>query len=152
TLGVESPDASLRFELVLMVRQRIKPSGSGLERDAAVKRHLLPIGKRARQLRDAIKALLSLEGAAAADSIRLAWSPGLDDAFGAAERLLEIVENVPKSKGGIPADIERDVMMVRLARIYEHATGKRPGVTRDFLDGTYSGNFFRIAKLVEAAT
>ena len=80
----------------------------------------------------------------------------LDDLCEKLDALSAFLEKHKKSKGGRPASVAWKSLMLRLAAIYEDATGKEPTVTenehRAEADERYDGAFIRVATLVDRAT
>jgi hypothetical protein len=64
---------------------------------------------------------------------------------------LSVTENFDKNKGGRPPDVEYGILMDRVIDIFQLATGRQAGVTWDWHECTFAGEFFRIAELVDAA-
>ena len=160
-LGAASPDASLRFELALAISKCAESRGQGQARPAVVSSRLKTIHTSAQQLRGAVKGLMLDETAEAAEIAIMLMGAGLDlsssdwDAFvDTLDTLATATTNVPQSKGGRPPEnVDRAVMLTRIGAIYHERTGRRPTVTAppDRDGGVFSGDFFRIAALVDQA-
>jgi hypothetical protein len=115
----------------------------------------------ARSLRDVLDFLLVSDdrGDGAASDVRLSLiSVGVNE-VGVSQELEKIVSITEKAmaekrKGGRPREnIELEVLMTRVARMFETATERKAAITTSRYPDRdrYSGDFFRLAELVDIA-
>lgn len=159
-LGKCSPDEGLRDDLAWALwkyaRGKASQDGALPELPSRVRRYIESLDKTARPLHDA---LAKLEDAyvcddAAAHTVALMLATAGIDAqrvLGQLETILSVTENFDKNKGGRPPDVEYGILMDRVIDIFQLATGRQAGVTWDWHECTFTGEFFRIAELVDAA-
>jgi len=74
------------------------------------------------------------------------------EAKSAPSLILSVTENVDKSKGGRPPDVEYWVLIERVVDIFQLATGREVVIPSwNPNERIFSGDFFRLAELVDAA-
>jgi hypothetical protein len=155
-LGKSSPDKGLRDDLALALwhyaRGKANQDGTLPERPSDLPRYVESLGETARRLHDMLAKGHYAEYAAANTAVIMLEAAGVD-----VGRLLEQLNvilsaiDVDKSKGGRPPDVEYKVLMDRVVDIFQLATGRRATVTADRVIGKFSGKFFRVAELTDAA-
>jgi hypothetical protein len=159
-LGKHSPDEDLRNDLTLTLwkyaRGKAGQDGSLLESPSQVRRYIKSLDKSARQLRDALVKLEDAyicDDAAAHTTVITLAAAGIDahKVLEQLEAILSVTENADKSAGGRPPDVEYGLLMGRVIYIFQRATGRRATLTSDRYKNRFSGDFFKVAELVDVA-
>ena len=157
-LDKTSPNEKLRDELAWTLwhyaRGKACHDGSLPELPSDPRRYVALLDKATRRLHDLLaQGHYANDAAASTVTVRLI-AAGLD-----AEQMLEqlrvilsVTENVDKSKGGRPPDVEYWVLIARVVDIFQLATGREVVIpTWNPNERIFSGDFFRVAELVDAA-
>jgi hypothetical protein len=173
-LGKSSPDEGLRDDLAWALwkyaRGKANQDGSSAESPLQVRRYIESLDEAVRPLRDVLaklKVACARDDAAAHTVAIMLDAAGVDldtagidfdaagmDAskfLGQLEAILSVVENAGKSKGGRPPDVEYHLLMYRVIYIFQQTTKRRATLTSDRHNNRYSGDFFKVAELVDAA-
>jgi hypothetical protein len=142
-LSVSSSDWNLRDDLAWTLwhyaRGKAQEDGSWPERSAQVHHHIKSFAG----------SILPLREDAAAHTAMLMLGIDVPEIFERLETTLFAAGNA--DRGGRPADVEYGLLMGRVVYIFELATTEQAGLTWDWHKETFTGKFFRVAELVNAA-
>ena len=151
--GKASPDEQLRYQLAFALWKYARGDldGQRMARGKQVAELIKSMHEPASALLAALDKLeiLYCYGDSAATETALILN--IDPAILRTQLGAILATKMPKDKGGILPDTDYAVLMARVGMLYSTATGRKPTVTYVDKDRIFSGNFFRVAELVDIA-